>query len=192
MNESDLLNTLRTLNNVASLLQTKVYVWGGLTQDLYEGKFLREHSDVDCFMLEGNKTKDELATFFQHEGWNVLDMNGVLSIKKEGSKIHLGHIEPMNASLMKYTFYEGALFITFPTAWLKKEPFMFYGIPVDTTEPEFEYAIRIGPMKLNPLQELREKDTLAVQYFEKRLTLKGENLDNVLANMHIPLELVGG
>lgn len=192
MNESDLLNTMNTLNDVASALKTTVYIWGGLAQDIYEGRFLREHSDIDCLMLNRNTIQEELEKTFIQKGWSVVDVNGVLSIKKDGSKIHLGNIEPLNDGLLKYTFFGGFAFIAFPKTWLKQKAVRFCGLNVLTTEPEFEYAMRAHSRKKDPTKEVREKDKIAMKFFEEKLRLKRKNLDEVLAEMRFPLELISG
>ena len=193
MNQSlhfqNLLETLKLINEISFNLNTKTYVWGGLTQDIYESKFLREHDDIDCLMMNRNKLDKKVEKLFMQKGWSVSDMNGVLSIKKDSNKIHMGNVETINNDLVKYTFYNGDVFISFPSTWLNKKPHSFYNLKVYTTTPEFKYAMRVYPIKLNPENEAREKDILPVEYFSKKLRKKYKNLNKLLDKMQFPQKL---
>lgn len=187
--EKSFLETLNLIIQISSKLETKSYVWGGLTQDIYEGNFLRDHDDIDCLMMNRNKFDGKVEKLFEQLGWEISDINGVLSIKKNGNKIHMGNIEAVDHEVAKYTLFDGSTNIAFPKNWLNDRPHMFYNLNVYTTTPEFEYAMRVYPKKINPKNEIREKDKKPIDYFEKILQEKYSNLDEVLAKMQFPSTL---
>ncbi|HHY22851.1 MAG TPA: hypothetical protein GX527_01240 [Clostridiaceae bacterium] len=47
---SSYLEMMRDVFEVSSVCSVKTYIWGGFVIDIFEGKFLREHGDLDGFV----------------------------------------------------------------------------------------------------------------------------------------------
>ena len=69
--------------------------------------------------------------------------------------------------------------VYFPKSWLDTEPRDFYGVKVYSAGYRFDYAIKTKASMLTPVWELREKDHLAIAYWEEILRENGENPEDI-------------
>lgn len=148
---------MKLVETLSTTLKTTSWIWGGFTADIYVGRLLREHSDLDYLTLNLHQLKPQFAGAFARQGWQVqyLDNND-LKLRKNGIKVHLGHIE--FAAEVKWTHNGEKGYICFPISWLRFEVARFYGIELHVVEPEFQYILKEHPELLNPDWILRDKD----------------------------------
>lgn len=175
MNISDknnqILLMLEDIFNVSASLNIKTYIWGGLTIDIWEGKFLRDHGDVDGFVENLVPCLDELKAAYVNKGYKVSFNEPFLILKIEKGSIHAG-FNPLQindkTAEWKHIGNEGSVF--FPTDWLDSEPRDFYKTPVYTSGVKFEYAMKTKITMLNPEWNVpREKDLEAIRYLKERI-----------------------
>ncbi|MEZ4712851.1 MAG: hypothetical protein R3A44_37025 [Caldilineaceae bacterium] len=130
---------------------------------------LRYHHDIDFLTLNLFVLRDEICASFREWGCQSRVLaNGDVGVDTQGVKLHLGHIEPYDAS-NKHTVWihnqpNGRLI--FPSDWLLAQPVPFCGAVVHVGAPEFEYVLKHAPQLLNPAWQLREKDREARQQLE--------------------------
>lgn len=164
------LEFLKDISEVSALCATHTYIWGGLTIDILEGRFLREHHDVDGFTLNLLSHKDRLTTLYQERGYTVtfMDAFDFLMIEKDGCHALFNRLE-LDTDIAMWRHIGNAGTVYFPTAWLSETPINFYDVAVFISGIEFEYAIKTNPQLLSPEWKGRAKDRAAIQYLDKKL-----------------------
>lgn len=161
-------DTMRLVECVSRSLQTISWVWGGYTADIYVGRMLREHDDVDYLTLNLHGLKSEVVQIFSSHGWQPKELeNGDLSLKKENIKVHLGNVELGNIARWTHNGEKGALL--FPVSWLNADAVEFYGRELHVVAPELQYVLKDRPKLLNPDWLSREKDILDKEYLREIL-----------------------
>ncbi len=177
------LDMLRDIDEVNRAVGCKSYVWGGFAVDIFEGRFLREHGDLDLFTQDLLLHRNTLEQAYTERDYTVtfLDRFRILEIRR--GEIHAG----MNPLLMQgktaqwqHIGGEGSLY--FPVDWLDATPRMFYDSPAYLAGMRFEYAIKTKTALLYPPQErtLREKDKIAAAYWKKQLQAQGISPEEML------------
>ena len=80
-----ILSMLRDISQVSESLNIKTYIWGGMTIDIWEGQFLREHDDADGFTENLIAHKDVLIEAYEKLGYQVrfLEDYSILRIDKD-------------------------------------------------------------------------------------------------------------
>jgi hypothetical protein len=153
------LRAMELVEGVSRSLQTTSWIWGGYTIDVWMGRILREHDDIDYLTLNLYKLKAEITKVFSSHGWQPKDLvNGDLGLKKDNIKVHMGNVELGNVARWTHNGEKGALL--FPVPWLSVEGVEFYGVEVHVIAPELQYVLKECPELLNPDWILREKDIL--------------------------------
>jgi len=166
------LDTIALVESVSRSLDTISWIWGGYTPDIYLGRILREHADIDYLTLNLHRLKSKIAATFSERGWQAKDLeNGDLSLKKDNVKVHLGNIEIGDAARWTHIGEQGALL--FPASWLSEEAVEFYGTEVHVVAPELQYVLKEYPELLNPAWIIREKDILEKEHLRRILLEKG-------------------
>ena len=165
------------IEQVSAKLDTVAYIWGGLTIDIYEGRFLREHSDIDYFIVDLQRLSARFGKALLCENWDVKTvLNGHLLVaRKDGIKLHLGNVEIDDVVNWRHNGDSGT--ITFPASWLREHLVDFCGVQVHIVEPELGYVLKTNPDLMNPEWKPREKDKLDIKPLEKILVQKGANPD---------------
>jgi hypothetical protein len=169
------LEAMRLVENVSGSLKTVSWIWGGYTTDIYMGRILREHDDVDYLTLNLKRWKSRFAEAFLGHGWRAEDAeNGDLKLKQDGIKIHLGHVELGETARWTHNGEKGSLL--FPVSWLRPEVIPFCGMELHVIAAEFQYVLKECPELLNPDWDGREKDILEKEYLRDILLKKGIDL----------------
>jgi hypothetical protein len=112
--------------------------------DVYQGRFLREHHDLDYLTLELGKYNRPLTEFFQNSGWQVQPLvNGDLKLINDEIEIQLGNVIIAGEACWTHNGRLGSLF--FPLAWLNDQSKKFYDIEIHVVEPELQYVLYNHP-----------------------------------------------
>ncbi len=56
---------------ISCMCSTKTYIWCGLVMDTLEGRFLREHKDIDGFTLNLLDSKGDMDAMFKERGYTT-------------------------------------------------------------------------------------------------------------------------
>jgi hypothetical protein len=169
-NQQQQLQTLKDIFEISGLCSTKTYVWGGMVMDILEGRFLREHGDIDCFTLNLLDVKENMDSFFIQRGYKTGFTNGIdmYNVQKDGCRVAFNRLEIDNKIAMwRHIGNEGTLY--FPRVWLRDSPWAFYKTPVLVSGIEFEYSIKAKVTLLSPEWQQRESDKVALDYYTKAL-----------------------
>jgi hypothetical protein len=144
------------VESVSRSLKITSWIWGGYTTDIYMGRILREHADIDYLTLNLHRLKSQITETFSGRGWQAKDLlNGDLSLKKDNVKVHLGNVEIGNIAKWTHNGEQGALF--FPASWLSLDVVEFHGRELHVVAPELQYVLKDHPELLNPDWIIRER-----------------------------------
>ncbi|MBD3280280.1 hypothetical protein GF389_02020 [Candidatus Dojkabacteria bacterium] len=170
------------IENFTSQLGTIAYAWGGLIPDIYNDKILREHDDVEHLVLNIYDYIPKLQEMFTSEGWNteILE-NGDLRVKKDGAKLHLGHLEVSDKARWYHNGKKGV--IVFPESWLNPNPIQFQGMKIHAVYPEFQYALKTNPSLMNPGWQPRQKDKDDTKRLEELLVKRNIRKDTLASQI---------
>lgn len=170
-NELNLL-AMALVETYSKSLNTLSWLWGGFTVDIYENQILRGHDDLDYLTLNLHSLIPQFTKLFENCGWQAnLLKNGDLKLKREGVKIHLGHVEFSDKARWTHNGDKGSIW--FPQEWLNSKPINFCGLEVHVVEPEFQFVMIERPQMLNPNWRHREKDIVARKYLRSYVESKG-------------------
>ncbi|MCG8639703.1 MAG: hypothetical protein MI862_08195 [Desulfobacterales bacterium] len=168
------LEFMKDIYEVSNICSTKTYVWGGFTLDIFEGEFLREHSDLDCFILNMMSVLNKLITEYEKRGYKTefkSDYNNLV-IRKED---HHASFNPLDVdgevAMWRHIGDQGTVY--FPYHWLDSSPRSFYDAKLYTSGPYFEYAFKSIARLANPKWKEREKDKIALAYLTKKIQKEG-------------------
>lgn len=175
------LQVLKDIFEVSCSCSTKTWIWGGFVIDIFEGYFLREHHDIDCFSLNLLDVKNGMDTLFKQRGYTTeyLSDFDMFKIDLHGIKAAFNRLEnDKDVAMWRHIGNEGTLF--FPMAWLNKTPINFYNIPTLVSGLEFEYVIKANVKLLSPIWDLRKQDIKALEYLTRMLKLRNMSSDDLL------------
>jgi hypothetical protein len=178
------LDALALVEAVASEIGTTSYIWGGWTLDIHEGRLLRAHGDIDCFVTDLHQHLGPFSERLQEAGWKVKTvLDGyLLSARKEEVKLQLGHVEIHGDTVhWKHNGNEGT--ILFPADWLRAEPVPFLGVIVHVAGPELGYVLKTNPSLMNPDWQPRDKDQADIDRLKDLLLEKQIDLDTLNAKV---------
>jgi len=164
--EKNFLLTMVLMERFSKVLGSISYIWGGLSIDIYKGRFLRSHSDIDYLVLDLQRLAQDFAELLFSEGWDVKAIlnDHLLIAGKDNIKLHLGNIEIDDVVNWRHNGDNGT--ITFPVGWLREYPIDFYDVQVHVVEPEFSYVIKSLPSLMNPEWVSRGKDQTEIKILE--------------------------
>lgn len=169
------LGAMGLIERVSQSLETVSWIWGGYTADIFLGRMLREHDDLDYLTLNLHQLQSDIAAAFSKHGWQAKHLaNGDLKVEKDYVKIHLGNVEFHEFARWTHNGERGSLL--FPRSWLSETVVKFYGIGVHVVAPELQYVLKEHPEFLNPNWLLREKDILEKEYVRDILVQKGTEI----------------
>lgn len=161
---------LEDIVNISLMLGIKTYIWGGMSIDIWEGQFLREHGDLDGFVENMDVHLDSLMNEYRKRGYDVQYICAFSMLEIRRGLVHAS-FNPLeingNIAQWKHIGNEGSVY--FPTEWLDTAPRLFYGVNVYTAGLRFEYAIKTKISMLHPKWQLREKDRVAIHYMQEKL-----------------------
>jgi len=165
------LQIMRDITEVSDKLNTKTYIWGGFVIDLIEGKFVREHSDLDGFILNMDILLDRLISEFEKREYIVKynEKFCILAIYKD--ELHAGfNVLHENKGIAEWQHIGKNGSVYFPYEWLDQEPRNFYDIKICTANIKFEYGFRNIALQINPeWSNRRAKDIEAIKYYSEKL-----------------------
>lgn len=168
----EIIQSISDVFMVCDELKIKAYIWGGLVQDILEGKILREHGDIDMFLENMDTNIHNLLDKLKIKGYNCSYNENIQMLNIERNNIKTT-INPIifnnNTAIWKHIGNQG--FICFPAEYLDTELRKFYDINVLTSGFKFEYCIRKIIKYMNPhwTNNIREKDIKVHTFFERKL-----------------------
>ncbi len=177
------LDTLHLLYEASQKLQTQSYIWGGLTLDIWEGRFLRKHHDIDVLTTHLYSLLPAFEEVFGEAGYETRILgNGDLKVVNPDVNLHLGHVNCVDG-LVEWTHNGTNGSLVFPQHWLNSRPYQFYTCSVMTVTPEFEYVLKMHPERMNPAWIPREKDLTARDVLTSLLAEHGITTDGLSRHM---------
>lgn len=166
------LDSMRLVETTSRSLDTVSWILGGFVTDIYVGRVLREHDDLDYLTLNLHALKSKFAEVFLRDGWQAKNLvNGDLKLKKDDFKIHMGNVELGETAKWTHNGEKGSLL--FPVSWLRFDPVEFVGMKLHVVAPELQYVLKEHSELMNPDWVLREKDLLEKEYLRDILIKKG-------------------
>lgn len=179
------LEFMRDIYEVSAACSTKTYIWGGFTIDIFEGKFLREHRDVDGFIENMMGNLEILIAHYENRGYST-EFNSyinMLSVRKGDLRAAFNPLDiDEKVAMWRHIGDQGTVF--FPLSWLDNAPRSFYNIKVYTSGLCFEYGFRKIVHFLNPEWVIeREKDRIAKEYLEAKINEKGIDTKTILKSI---------
>jgi len=168
------LQMMRDVYEVSAACFTKTYIWGGFVIDIFEGKFLREHGDLDGFVENMMSVLERLIIEYESRGYHTdfrKDIN-MLEIRKGNQHAAFNPLDvDGTVAMWRHIGDQGTVY--FPYGWLDKNPRSFYNAKVYTSGLCFEYGFRKIVHLLNPEWNEREKDRIARGYLENKIKEEG-------------------
>jgi hypothetical protein len=153
----EMLAGMALVEQASASMNTVSWVWGGWVSDIYAGRVLRSHHDVDFLTLHLRERDSEIAAWFVARGWTSLILaNGDLGLRRPSVKMELGRLELGVQARWMHNGEKGSLW--FPRNWLQPEPVAFCGRVVHVVQPELQYVLLEHPELLNPAWKPRPKD----------------------------------
>jgi hypothetical protein len=161
-------------------IETISWLWGGLVVDVHNGKFLREHNDLDYLTKDLHQLKSQFSRSFLELGWETENLeNGDLRCEKDDVKIHFGHV--VFSENVKWTHNGEKGSLVFPVSWLPIKATAFYETNVHVVLPELQYVLKTHPQLLNPEWQTRNKDISDLKVLEQILTKRGVEISTLRA-----------
>ena len=164
---------LTDIFDISSSIGIKTFIWGGLSIDIWEGHFLREHGDLDGFVENLIEYLEPLTSEYLKRGYRVTFNREFSMLEVEKDLVH-ACFNPLKinekTAEWKHIGNDGSVF--FPFEWLDGSPRLFYNTKAYTSGIRFEYAVKTKVSMLHPEWQLREKDQNAVKYMEEKLKAK--------------------
>ena len=165
---------LEDIFDISTKLGIKTFIWGGMSIDIWEGYFLREHGDLDGFVENLIENLDVLVSEFRKRKYEITFTSEFSMLEVKKGLVHAS-FNPLKidgkSAEWKHIGNEGSVY--FPTEWLDQIPRTFYNTKVYTSGIQFEYAIKTKISMLHPKWQLREKDLLAIKYMKGKLEERG-------------------
>ena len=172
------LQILKDISEVSERLDAKIYIWGGFVIDLIEGKFVREHDDLDGFILNMDSILNELISEFEKREYTVKynEKFRILAIYK--GDLHAAfNILYENKGIAEWQHIGENGSVYFPYEWLDQKPRIFYEIEIYTSNIQFEYCFRnIAPLVNPEWSKRRVKDIKAIKYYTEKLCSEDINI----------------
>lgn len=174
VNQRLVLQFLQDIYDVSAALETRTYIWGGMVVDILCGEFLRDHHDIDGFVLNLLDVKSDMSALFAERGYTTSYQAeyDLLRIEKGGLHAAFNRLE-IDGDLAMWRHVGDCGTVFFPADWLDPTPCCFYGIRTHISGVRFEYAIKTNVHLLNPEWRLRDKDRDAIHILGTELQRSG-------------------
>ena len=168
------LTFLKDIYEVSNACATATYIWGGFTIDILEGRFLREHHDLDGFTPKLLDELDRMMTLYEQMGYTTqfhkdIDML-VISRGELDAAFNRLDIDG-EIAMWRHTGDEGTVY--FPAAWLDDAPRDFHDARVFSAGIQLDNALKTQVRMTHATWDLHEKDHVAIAYLEKAMAAKG-------------------
>lgn len=82
------LEFLRDIYEVSVSCSTRTYIWGGFTIDILEGRFLREHKDLDGFAANMLMVLDQMMMLYKEKGYRTKFFEDVHMLEIRKGDLH--------------------------------------------------------------------------------------------------------
>ncbi len=176
VNNQHYLAFLRDIYEVSKACSTTTYIWGGFTIDILEGRFLREHGDLDGFTLNLLDVLQDMTKRYEARGYSTnfrkdIDM---LEIFKNDLHASINRLEIDGPTAMWRHIGNGGT-VYFPVDWLEDAPRDFYNEKTFLAGAQLDYALKTNIRMISAEWDLRETDCAAIEYLEGFMAR--ENLD---------------
>ena len=175
---------MNDIYEVSTACSTKTWIWGGLTIDIFEGRFLREHGAVDAFTEDLLELKGALAELYRERGYGTefLDEWHMFKISKDNFHAGFNRLESDHGVAMwRHIGEHGTVY--FPYQWLDAVPRRFYDVQVYTSGIQFESAIKTNVRLLSPEWKPRDKDKDAAGYLSEAIAKQGLVPQDILSHI---------
>jgi len=176
------LTYMKDVYEVSTACGTRTFIWGGFTLDILEGRFLREHKDLDGFTLNMLDMLDDLMAMYAARGYatEYRDDLDMLNIRKDGLHATFNRLEIDGETAMwRHIGNEGTVY--FPVQWLANVPGSFYEVPVYIAGIKFDYILKTNIKMFNPEYTLREQDYEAIAHLERFMARDNIDPEDFLA-----------
>ena len=164
------LTFLRDIYEVSQACQTVTYIWGGFTLDIVEGRFLREHHDLDGFTHGLLELLPTLTELYAQRGYATTFREDIhmLVIAKEGLHAAFNRLDiDGDIAMWRHIGEEGTVY--FPVGWLDAAPRPFYDTWVYSAGLQLDYTLKSNIRITHATWELRDKDHEALEQLERAL-----------------------
>jgi len=175
---------LKDIYEVSNACATVTYIWGGFTIDILEGRFLREHHDLDGFTLNLLDVRDRMMALHEHKGYTTqfredIDM---LVIAKGDLHAAFNRLEiDGEIAMWRHIGNEGTVF--FPVDWLDNAPRDFYDAKLFSAGIQLDYTLKTNIRMIHATWDLREKDRAAIVVLEKVMAARGMDPEEFLRHL---------
>lgn len=164
------LEMLGDIFRVSEGLGIRSYVWGGFAVDILQGRFTREHGDLDCFTENLAENWEELRQQYESLGYDVYYMKEFWLLRIEKGGLHASFNSMKNIDGIAHWYHAGPHgTVFFPYGWLDEGPRTFYDAPVRTIGERLAYVLKTNAHLLHPEWKLREKDHADIAALEGML-----------------------
>ncbi|MCB0112266.1 MAG: hypothetical protein KDE53_40360, partial [Caldilineaceae bacterium] len=181
-----ILRSVALVEQISARIGTTSYIWGGLTLDVYAGRLLRKHDDIDYLTVNLCELREAFTRQFETAGCTVSTVsNGDLVIRGTGIKLHLGHLVVDARARWAHNGDAPGGVLEFPTTWLAPDASTFYNQTVHVVKPELEYVLKCRPDLLNPQWTPRPKDVMAKAALEKLLYTQKVEVQDLFTQVRI-------
>ena len=65
------LHLLMDIYDISTSLHVRTYIWGGMSIDIWENRFIREHGDLDGFTEKLIENLDALTVAYENRGYTA-------------------------------------------------------------------------------------------------------------------------
>jgi hypothetical protein len=164
---------LKDIYEVSEACQTVTYIWGGFTMDIVEGRFLREHHDLDGFTFDLLGLLPELIDQYEQRGYTTTFREDIhmLVIAREGLHAAFNRLDiDGEIAMWRHIGEEGTVY--FPVTWLDAVPRDFYDTQAYTAGLQLDYTLKTNIRMIHATWELRDKDTAAIAHLEAALAAR--------------------
>jgi hypothetical protein len=175
------LGFLRDICEVSGICSTTTYIWGGFTVDILEGRFLREHGDLDGFTLNLLDALPDLRPQYEARGYTTRFRDDIhmLEIHQHGLHASFNALEIDGPTAMwRHIGPEGTVF--FPAAWLDDAPRPFYNAFVYLAGVRLDYALKSNVHLVSAEWQPRDCDRDATEHLDRIVAREGLDPDDFL------------
>lgn len=179
-----ILRSVALVEQMSASVGTTSYIWGGLTLDVYAGRLLREHHDIDYLTVNLYELRKAFIRQFATAGCTVSTVaNGDLVVRGTGIKLHLGQLVVDGRAQWVHNRDAPGGMLEFPATWLAPEAPTLYNQTVHVVKPELEYVLKCHPELLNPQWTPRPKDVTAKAALERILYTQRVEVQELFAQV---------
>ncbi len=175
------LTFLKDIYEVSNACSTVRSIWGGFTVDILEGRFLREHHDLDGFTLALLDVRDRMVALYEQKGYTTHFREDIDMLVISQGDLHaaFNRLEiDGGIAMWRHIGNDGTVY--FPVDWLDDAPQDFHDAKVFSAGIQLDYTLKTNIRMTHATWDLREKDHVAIAYLEKALTARDMDPEDFL------------